>query len=206
MKTAAASLVLMRARRSIGAWRTPLLFTLLLLGSSVLTTAQAQRALGDPPVAAKDQLSMLKSDDPKLARNKKHVFDFWRIVYEGGHVDKAAEYMAEGYIQHNPNVKSGRAAFVALFSKERPPRKIEPRMKMPVISIIAERATVMVSSVRKVRDRQNKDHVYYITWFDVFRIDEQGLIAEHWDPSEMWVDGKPPGAEFFPEWDKPLGQ
>jgi predicted SnoaL-like aldol condensation-catalyzing enzyme len=187
MKTAAASLIL-------------------LLGSCVLTTAHAQRALGDPPVAAKDQLSMLKSDDPKLARNKKHVFDFWRIVYEGGHVDRAAEYMAEGYIQHNPNVKSGRAAFVALFSKERPPKKIEPVMKMPVISIIAERDIVMVSSVRKVRDRQNKDHVNYITWFDVFRIDDKGLIAEHWDPSEMWVDGKPPGAEFFPEWDKPLGQ
>jgi predicted SnoaL-like aldol condensation-catalyzing enzyme len=47
-----------------------------------------------------------------------------------------------------------------------------------------------------VRDRQNPDHIYYMTWFDVFRI-ENGLIAEHWDPSEIWVDGKPPGAEFF---------
>ena len=52
---------------------------------------------------------------------------------------------------------------------------------------------------RKVRDRAKPEHVYSITWFDVFRIDEQGLIAEHWDPSEMWVDGKPPGAEFFDE-------
>ena len=25
---------------------------------------------------------MLASPDAKLARNKKHVFDFWRIVYE----------------------------------------------------------------------------------------------------------------------------
>ena len=33
-------------------------------------------------------------------------------------------------------------------------------------------------------------------------IDGNGLIAEHWDPSETWVDGKPPGAEFFAEWDK----
>jgi predicted SnoaL-like aldol condensation-catalyzing enzyme len=165
--------------------------------AGVLGAAHAQV----PPVAATDQVAMLKSDDPKLARNKQFVFDFWRIVYEGGHLDQAAKYMAEGYIQHNPNVKSGRAAFVALFSKERPPKPVEPRMKMPVISIVAERDIVMVSSVRKVRDRQNKDHVYYITWFDVFRIDEKGLIAEHWDPSEMWVDGKPPGAEFFKEWE-----
>ena len=71
----------------------------------------------------------------------------------------------------------------------------------PVISIVAERDTVMVSTQRKVRDRANPDHIYYMTWFDVFRIDEHGLIAEHWDPSEMWVNGRPPGAEFFHEWE-----
>lgn len=166
--------------------------------ASVFATAHAQ----EPPVPAVDQLAMLESPDPKLARNKKHVFDFWRIVYEGGHVDQAPKYMAEGYIQHNPNVKSGRAAFMALFGKERPPKPIAPRMKMPVIAIMADRDLVMVSHVRKVRDRANPEHIYFITWFDVFRIDAQGLIAEHWDPSEMWVGGKPPGAEFFAEWDR----
>jgi len=169
-----------------------------MLLACLFTTAHAQA----PPVPAVDQLTMLESPDPKLARNKKHVFDFWRIVYEGGHVDQAPKYMAEGYIQHNPNVKSGRAAFMALFGKERPPKAVAPRMKMPVISIMAERDLVMVNHVRKVRDRANPDHIYYITWFDVFRVDDQGLIAEHWDPSQMWVDGKPPGAEFFPEWDR----
>ena len=164
-----------------------------LLSTALLSTALAQV----PPVESTDQLAMLKSDDPKLARNKKTVFDFWRIVYEGGHMDKAPEYMAETYIQHNPNVKSGRAAFVELFTAQRKPKPVEPRMKMPVISIVAERDIVMVSTVRKVRDRAVHDHIYYITWFDVFRIDDKGLIAEHWDPSEMWVDGKPPGAEFF---------
>jgi predicted SnoaL-like aldol condensation-catalyzing enzyme len=159
----------------------------------VWATGQAQM----PPVASPDQLAMLKSDDPHLARNKQWVFDFWRIVYEGGHMDQAPKYMAETYIQHNPNVKSGRAAFVELFTKVRPPKPVEPRIKAPVISIVAERDIVMVSTVRKVRDREKPDHIYYMTWFDVFRIDDRGLIAEHWDPSEMWVDGKPPGAEFF---------
>ena len=73
-----------------------------------------------PPTGNPDQLSMLKSADPILARNKRLVFDFWRIVYEGGHLDQAPKYMAETYIQHNPNVKSGRAAFVELFTKQRP--------------------------------------------------------------------------------------
>lgn len=151
-----------------------------------------------PPTAAPDQLALLESDDPILARNKRHVFDFWRIVYEGGHLERAPEYMAEGYLQHNPNVATGREAFVELFKKRRPPKPVEALIKVPVIAIVAERDIVMVSFARKVRDRQDPSHIYYMTWFDVFRIDENGLIAEHWDPSEMWVNGLPPGAEFLP--------
>ncbi len=141
---------------------------------------------------------MLKSDNPTLARNKRLVFDFWRIVFEGGHMDQAPKYMEPTYIQHNPNVKSGRAAFIAVIGKVRPPKPIAPRIKVPVISIIAEGDIVTVSTVRKVRDRHNPHHIYYMTWFDMFRIDDKGLIAEHWDPSELWVDGRPPGAEFLP--------
>jgi predicted SnoaL-like aldol condensation-catalyzing enzyme len=178
-------------------WKKRMVLVGVMLASVLASTAQAQV----PPVAAADQQAMLKSADPKLARNKQFVFDFWRIVYEGGHLDQAPKYMAEGYIQHNPNVTSGRAAFVELFKKQRKPQGVLPYMKMPVISIVAERDTVMITHARKVRDRANPDHIYFITWFDAFRIDDHGLIAEHWDPSEMWVDGKPPGAEFFPEWD-----
>ena len=162
-------------------------------GPWVLRAAQAQV----PPTAAPNQLALLQSTDPHLARNKQFVFDFWRIVFEGGHLDQAPRYMAETYIQHNPNVRSGRAAFVELFRKERPPKPVQPLIRAAVIAITAERDMVTVSTVRKVRDRQNPDHIYYITWFDMFRIDGQGLIAEHWDPSEMWVNGRPPGAEFF---------
>lgn len=168
-----------------------------LLLSLVLACLAASAPAQVPPVETQDQLSMLHSPDPHLARNKRTVFDFWRIVYEGGHMDQAPKYMAETYIQHNPNVPTGRAAFIALFGKVRPPKPVADRIKAPVISIIAERDIVMVSTVRKVRDREKPDHIYYMTWFDVFRIDDHGLIAEHWDPSEMWVNGKPPGAEFF---------
>jgi predicted SnoaL-like aldol condensation-catalyzing enzyme len=163
----------------------------------LFTAAHAQVS----PVPLMDQQAMLKSDDPRLARNKKHVFDFWRIVYEGGHVDQAPRYMAEGYVQHNPNLPSGRKTFMEFFSKARPPQPIADHMKMPVIAIVAEGNLVSVFTARKVRDRAKPDHVYTITWFDMFRIDDHGLIAEHWDPSETWVDGKPPGAEFFQEWD-----
>jgi predicted SnoaL-like aldol condensation-catalyzing enzyme len=156
--------------------------------------AQAQMAPTENP----DQLSMLKDKDPRLARNKRFVFDFWRIVYEGRHLDQAPQYMDEGYLQHNPNVPSGRAAFVALFTKKGAPLPIEPRIKMHVINIVADGPYVTVSTVRQMRDVKDPSHLYSTTWFDMFRIDDKGLIAEHWDPSPLWIDGKPPGAEFLP--------
>ncbi|HTY92539.1 MAG TPA: nuclear transport factor 2 family protein [Steroidobacteraceae bacterium] len=156
------------------------------------TTAQVA------PTENPDQLSMLKDSNPRLARNKKFVFDFWRIVYEARHLDQAPRYMDEGYIQHNPNVPSGRAAFVELFTRRGPPLPIEPRMKMHIINIVADGNIVMVSSVRRMRDTKDPSHIYATTWFDMFRINDKGMIAEHWDPSPLWIDGKPPGAEFLP--------
>jgi predicted SnoaL-like aldol condensation-catalyzing enzyme len=164
-----------------------------LIGAPLLTV-RAQMAPAENP----DQLSMLKDANPQLARNKKFVFDFWRIVYEGRHLDQAPKYMDEAYIQHNPNVISGRAAFVALFSKVGPPLPIQPRMKMHVVNMVADGPYVMVSTVRKMRDAKDPSHIYSTTWFDMFRLNDKGLIAEHWDPSPLWIDGKPPGAEFLP--------
>ena len=153
-----------------------------------------------PLVVADDQHALLHSDDPKLARNKQHVYDFWRIVYEAGHMDRVEEFMAPEYIQHNPNVESGRDAFVATMSVARPKRPVEAVSRFPIIDIIAERDIVMVMWARKVRDREDPDLIYEMTWFDVFRVDDEtGLINEHWDSSERWGSaGRPPGAEFFP--------
>jgi predicted SnoaL-like aldol condensation-catalyzing enzyme len=176
--------------------RARLLASVLLVGLAAAPCCSLQAQVA--PTETPDQLAMLKDANPQLARNKKFVFDFWRIVYEGRHLDQAPQYMDEGYIQHNPNVTSGRAAFVALFTKKGPPLPIQPRMKMQVINIVADGSFVMVSTVRRMRDTKNPSHIYATTWFDMFRLNDQGMIAEHWDPSPLWIDGKPPGAEFLP--------
>ena len=148
---------------------------LLTFGAALTLPAGAQV----PPQAAShaEQLAMIQSSDPKLARMKKHVWDFWRIVYEGGHVDEAPKYMAPEYIQHNPNLPSGRDTFMNFFRTARPAKPVLDHMKMPVVSITAEGNRVVILSARKVRDRAKPDHIYYITWFDAFRIDDKGLIA-----------------------------
>ena len=66
---------------------------------------------------SQSQKMMLYSKDSKLAKNKKIVYDFWRSVLEGGHLELAPQYMLETYIQHNPNVPTGRQGFIDFFSK-----------------------------------------------------------------------------------------
>ena len=172
--------------------------TYLVLGSTPL--AAQDNMTPAPLVPAEEQLALIESDDPKLARNKKHVWDFWRIVYEGGHMEYADQYMTERYIQHNPNVGSGRDLFIDTIGAARPPRPVKETSDFPIINIVAEDDMVVVMWARKVRDREKPDEIYEMTWFDVFRLDpDNGLIDEHWDSSERWgSEGAPPGAEFFP--------
>lgn len=174
------------------------IFTLIGLALFGLTSAaHAELKKTVEPMPLAQQLEMLKSDNPILARNKKNVFDFWRIVYEGGHMDQAPKYMTKEYIQHNPNVESGRDAFVRVIGAASKPKDVKPYIIRPLIHIVAERDIVSVSWWRKVRDRTNPDNIYYMTWVDEFRLNKDGKIAEHWDSSEVWVNGKPPGAEFW---------
>jgi predicted SnoaL-like aldol condensation-catalyzing enzyme len=135
-----------------------------------------------PVTAAPDQERLLASPDPKLAANKRLVYDFWREVFEGGHMEFADKYMADSYIQHNPNVPTGRAAFIEFFQKFRKPAAIEPRIKAPVVAIVAEGDIVILSFARENADPKDASRKYTTTWFDMFRL-EGGKIAEHWDPA-----------------------
>ncbi len=134
-------------------------------------------------VAQPNQELLLASGDAHLAANKRLVYDFWREVFEGGHMDLADRYMAESYIQHNPNVATGRAAFIEAFSKRVKPQPVEAKIKAPLVAIVAEGDLVILSFVREGTDPKDATKKYTTTWFDMFRI-ESGKIAEHWDPAQ----------------------
>ena len=133
-----------------------------------------------PPTAAPDQAALLNSSDPKLAANKKLVFDMWRAIIQGAHTELAPKYFTKDYIQHNPNVATGRDAMVAYMKATRPVRPIDPTITFPVIAIMAEGDLVMVATVSHTPDPQAPDQKVAGTHFDLFRI-ENGKIAEHWD-------------------------
>ncbi len=151
---------------------------LALAGAFAWSSATAQVAVQAHP----NQEQMLISGDARLAANKRLVYDFWREVFEGAHMELADKFLAESYIQHNPNVPTGRAAFVEFFTKVRKPAPIEARIKAPLVAIVAEGDYVVLSFAREYADPKDPNQRYSTTWFDMFRL-ENGKIAEHWDPA-----------------------
>jgi predicted SnoaL-like aldol condensation-catalyzing enzyme len=154
------------------------MFKRLALIASLLLPLASQAQLAVVPQA--DHELLLASPDARLAANKRLVYDFWREVFEGGHMELAPKYMAETYMQHNPNVPTGRAAFTDFFSRFAKPLAIEPKVKAPLVAITAEGDLVVLSFVRELPDPKDATKKYTTTWFDMFRI-EGGKIAEHWD-------------------------
>lgn len=142
----------------------------------------------DTPHVAPDHAALLTSPDPKLAANKKLVYDMYRIVLQAGLWQRAGEFIRDDYVQHNPNAGQGLAGVQDYIRKTRPERPIANRLELPLINLIAEGDYVMTAFVRPEKDASGE--TYYSTWFDLYRI-EDGKIAEHWDPmlkSDVPVD------------------
>jgi predicted SnoaL-like aldol condensation-catalyzing enzyme len=131
-----------------------------------------------PVTTASDQQALLKSDDPQLAANKKLLFDFWREVFQTHDMTSAPKYMAEDYIQHNPNVPTGRQPFMDFFGKL-PRQPVKPTIDN-LVTMIAEGDKVILAFRRELPDPQSPGKTYTTTWFDMFRI-KDGKLAEHWD-------------------------
>jgi predicted SnoaL-like aldol condensation-catalyzing enzyme len=151
---------------------------------SMTVTAALQPAL--PVVANANHAQLLSSAVPELAANKRLVYDMWRTLIEARDTEAAAQYLAEGYIQHNPNADTGRPGVFAFFSSLGAPLAVQERVTAPLVAIVAERDYVAIVQV----DEHDQPRPYTTTWFDLFRI-EDGLIAEHWDHGRLPAGGSP---------------
>jgi predicted SnoaL-like aldol condensation-catalyzing enzyme len=157
---------------------------LILAAGFALAACLTQAALGDARVLEHvDHEIMLSSSNPVLAANKRLVYDFWREVLEANHIELAEKYLDEGYIQHNPNIPDGRAKFVEFFSRRGDALDIQPRMKSPLVAIVAEGELVVLSFVHRGGNLIDPKSRFTTTWFDMFRV-VNGKIVEHWDPAQ----------------------
>ena len=104
--------------------------------------------------------------------NKKNAIEFYRIAYLGNPKLAIEKYVAEEYIQHNPDVANGTHGFMEYF--ERMHREY-PEKSIEFVRCIAEGNLVALHTHQVWPENEE-----YVT-MDFFRFDENGKICEHWD-------------------------
>jgi predicted SnoaL-like aldol condensation-catalyzing enzyme len=162
-----------------------------LLAASLLALAPALMAESiNPPT--KVQTSPAMSAQEK--KNLDMVLTWWREVIQGGHMELSPKYQAETYIQHNPNIATGRQAFVDYFTNVVKVTKKDPipaTLTNPPVLSMAKGDFVALIWERETKDPRNPANTYHFNTFDILRI-ENGKVAEHWDSPQRAK--LPPGA------------
>lgn len=147
------------------------------VASAAPTDAAVGSSTAVPVTGHPDPLSLLQDADPERARNKQLVFDFWRSIVNGGHVELADEMLAEHYVQHSPSLPTGRAAFKQIFSAVPRLEQIPAVVSPPLVAIIAEDDLVVMALAETLPLPDGGS--YTSTHFNLFRIAE-GRLVEHW--------------------------
>lgn len=144
-----------------------------------LSLASAQ----EPVVAAADPEALFTDPDPVLHANKQVVLHVLRDLLQCNHWEKADQWLTERYLQHNPNVASGRDNVVAYFSSA-PRVENCGKLTMPLVTVLTSGDIVGVVFKVEYDDPRRPGEKYSTIWYDQWRIVD-GRVDEHWDTATL---------------------
>jgi len=107
----------------------------------------------------------------KEIRNEKIVREFYNNVFFAKNASAAVNYLEQDYIQHNPNVPTGREAFINAFTQI---FKQNPNFSTQIKRIYTDGDYVIVHSFSPMGSTGS-------ALVDIYRVNDNGKIAEHWD-------------------------
>ena len=154
--------------------------TRLLLAFFALAAVAAPALAQEPVVAAADPEALFTDPDPVLHANKQATLRIMRELIQCNRWDEADKYLTDRYLQHNPNVASGRDNVLKFFGL--PPRtpNCPEKLTMPVVTVLTSGNIVGVV-FRMEYDHPTKPGTKYTTiFYDQWRIVD-GRADEHWD-------------------------
>ena len=109
----------------------------------------------------------------QLERNKKTVIAFYDLMFNQCKPAEAVElYAGDVYIQHNPAVADGKEAFIAYFKQM---AQAYPGKRVYFKRVVAEDNLVVLHCHQVWPNDENWAGI------DIFRLDEDGKVVEHWD-------------------------